>query len=340
MPFIQQYLQNSLCFLICGWATSTALAQQPPVVDLDERGRGAIEAFLTNSSKVREQDYGNVHFTMVETTIARLADGGNPTTVSELEYWARDNRYFRLDTKVVKSSGRAKVGQRERIIVEPDGYLKMFAASNDETLAVHDWGSTADGLGLLRGRPFIWAATRGYAVTDADATCRELLGEEVEGRIGERRLTGFTPANDFSQIEIRSHWNASGTSADSMFKCDVARGVVLHYQATLIRDSVTYSQTSEKSYDFERFGTIPARHVDAISYSTGGGSSHEYRVQRVSWEPTPLGIFSLEGQGFRQPSGSAVWMRRVVVFMIGVLLVFAALVIRRWQKAPPRERPS
>jgi hypothetical protein len=124
-------------------------------------------------------------------------------------------------------------------------------------------------------------------------------------------------------------------------KCDVEHGVVLYYKAKHWGDDFSYHFEEEKQYDWENFGCIPKLYFSQGAYSEEAGLSgvraysksytREITLQSVDWEPVPLGVFSLEGQGLTSVRVESVWSRRLWTLLLGLLL-FGIVFLVKWMR--------
>lgn len=87
------------------------------------------------------------------------------------------------------------------------------------------------------------------------------------------------------------------------------------------------SNTEEKEYDFGRFGCIPSRQLQTYNKSDGK-TKYAYETQLVDWEPVPLGVFSLEGQGLMSVQPQWVWSRRIVTLLLGLFLIGLVFLVK------------
>ncbi len=323
---------------------------EPPAVPADERTLAAATSFLETARDVREKDYTNVHFVVIETLVTE--DARRRATfrvVTRYEFWSRDNQYFRLDSRVLESNDpRERVGARLRMIVQPQGYVKLRAPAEGEPFTIRDWGDSETGWSYLFGIQHLRAATRYDVVFDADVVIDALLGEplglEYEGTgskvIGRQsKLLFANLSKDGVLLEVKYHGNhvlwrpTEANTTEVSLVCDVQHGVVRRYEAKYYdeKGSLDFTVDEEKAYDFERFGPYPSESRRARAFlKNGGGQSFETKLQRVEWNTaTPRGFFSLEAQGFRGVDQGEVWGRRSLIALIGVSLFVVALVIKR-----------
>jgi hypothetical protein len=270
-----------VCYLVAVTAR-LAHADEPGDFKLDERQGAAVEAFFDAYQKVRDDDYGNVHFVMTETH-EEQAEKQRTRAVTEIRYWARDNRYFRVDSKVTESSDpKRKVGRRERMVLGPDGWISLFAESTRTPLAIHSWGSFEEGKERLGGYSFFQAAARGYSIHEAIRHFWKLIPAELQDKLIEdkqylqgvarqTKIVDLHISEDRSRIELKSTWHSDPASSESTMLTDVKKGVVLHHESKLFNERILESSsTSDKEYDFGRFKSIPAHHREKRAADANG----------------------------------------------------------------------
>jgi hypothetical protein len=355
------------CILISLCAHSHARESHDlPTIRVDERTLAAAMSFVEAARNISKKDYANIHFVVVETKTESKQRGETSHVVTRYEFWSRDNRFFRLDSRVLKSNDpRERVGARLRLIVQPEGYVNLRAMSQNEPFTIRDWGDSETGWSRLFGIQHLRAATRYKSVLDADVMVNTLLGERLglQGHErtasrevgGESELISVNLSKEGSLLELNYQHTYRIQSTDARYSstdpdsniiamnaslvCDVRHGVVRHYEAKNYdgRDSLLFTVDEDKAYDFGRFGPYPSQAREAIvllNSPYGRGVSRETNLQLVEWNTaTPLGFFSLEAQGFRSVDHGAVWGRRLLIAAIGIALFFVTVIIKRWRHA-------
>lgn len=107
----------------------------------------------------REAMYGNGHFVWLETERT-----GEDTVVTRVEYWARENRFFRIDTHTVRNN--VEDPHVDRLIERPEGISRIIAtnASDPGQLYASSYvcidGSCVPSPDKLRGQYYIAQANR------------------------------------------------------------------------------------------------------------------------------------------------------------------------------------
>jgi hypothetical protein len=318
-------------------------------------GEGELAAanrFVDASKMVRKQKYGNVHFSVLETyKVTEL--NGKSLRVTEQEFWTRDNKYFRLDTEIIRSRNTSKpTGNRRRLIAAPDGYVELWALSDEAPMTITGWGDFSDGLEQIDDNFSFQAAARldRFFFAGADAVVNELFSlqrDDADYRDipGEYELVDASLSPDGSVLDIDFRWSTvfggEPRNVEASMKCDVEHGVVLYYKAKHWGDDFSYHFEEEKQYDWENFGCIPKLYFSQGAYSEEAGLSgvraysksytREITLQSVDWEPVPLGVFSLEGQGLTSVRVESVWSRRLWTLLLGLLL-FGIVFLVKWMR--------
>ncbi len=324
---------NAVCLVSC--VVRLACGNEAGNIELDERQMAAVRSFVDATKKVREQDYGNVHFVTIQTHEVHTSKKSS-RTVEELNYWSRDNQYFRIDKKTIESSDFVKRGAHSRIVVAPDGYIALASNSASTPLTIRSWGSFEEGWDALAGNFCVQAAARSSGIGRADIMFGRLVIDELSHQTlkdiaRQRTIRGITLSDDGFTLELKSTWASKPFHSETLLRCDVQKGVVLHYESKNFKNGdFTHLYVADKQYDFERFGSIPARQHEERRYEWDGGVvSYDYKTQRVSWEPVPLGVFSLEAQGLRSVAPGSVWSRRLLTLLVGLVLVGIFVAVKR-----------
>lgn len=308
-------------------------------IKLENDELAAAKTFLEAVQEVRDDRYGNVHLAMVETDEVRTSKK-KLRTVAEIEYWSRDNQYFRVDSKVKESNNpKRRPGSRTRWVLAPDRYVVLSADSNMAHLTIVGWGSFEEGWDSFAGNFFVQAASRYGGIIDG-TELGKLFGlppsESERHGANHRTLRNVELSQDGSNLGIEYLWNDEHNSTESSLIVDVTHGVVLEYEAQNFTDGqLTHSTTERKTYDWQRFECIPSQYrrttksyrddaVDAVH-------TRDFQTMLVDWEPVPLGVFSLEGQGLTSLEQGPVWNRRLWTLLLGLLLV-AIVFLVKWMR--------
>lgn len=314
---------------------------------LSEPQRTVIEKFLKGALKTWNDVYGNVHYEAVQTD--KYSTTGKSTgAVTELKYWSRDNKYFRLETSLIRSNSTGSIaGERRRVVVTPDGFVGLSAASAKSPLAIVEWGTTEDGLDWLLGDYSVLAALRSQRLRLSIIEIGELVGSDVIGDIPsflvdrgvQRELTGLKLLDGGATLEVKWMRKDGPQMCNSTMLCDVNNGVVISCEGHYSLDSRVISRFAEiREYDFEKYGTVPARCESRYS-EDGANDGEKYtrtnvvELRSIDREPVPMGVFSLEAQGLRSIAAESVWNRRILILFTGIALLVGFIAFKRVQKS-------
>lgn len=268
-----------------------------------------IREWLSPKHEEYETRFGNIQVEYRRTDL----DNGRATTVTHLRFWSRDNEYFRLDTKILEAEDPEKVDFETRLIVRPEGYVKLAKSPGTSTLAVVAYGATADGLSVLQGNRFFSAGTRAYIIVP-------MLHYITRMQNADSGFQSTEQSRDDNVIMWRGLWSDGAAASQIEIACDAHSGLCLRYSSDATKDGRPSHRTSaEKEYDAESI--VPVLHVS--SKEEADGSSWGQRFERLSVveEPAPLGLFSLESQGVAGAATAGTWTRRLIILLVGLLLM-------------------
>jgi hypothetical protein len=343
-----------------------AMSDEIQNAPVSEAVRETAESFINNARRVRIDKYGNVHFVVIESVETRPADKKVTKLITEVTFWSREDRYFRVDSRVLESVNRKeRQGSRRRLIVRPEGYVAMFSDAAEKPLAIGKWGNADEGLMLMFAHGnFIQRAAR-VGRLPSDVLIEELISEDsylpelykrpipanaVETEQSatltspwtshtSETLTQATTNDDghlevewTSELLVEPHW-----ISNSSLVCDPKNGVTLTYESDLTTaNKRTMLVEASLEYDIDRYGCIPALEVEKTTNSAGTPDDHvstvERRIQEVDWSPVPMGIFSLEAQGFVPPNQTSIWLRRFLTIVVGLVLIGFYVVMRQLRR--------
>lgn len=310
-------------------------------VKLNEKQIAELTDFLQVAEEVRKDDYGNVHYVMEQIWLYQDKEVKR-SIVSEIKYWSRNNKYFRLDTRIIESIDPLEVGNRTRLVISPDGFVSL-KAKDGRPFVINEWGNSEQGLDWLFGNYSILASVRFQGLALAEVAIggfvdwnlsRDIPTFLVETDI-ERILSSVTDKVDGQTLVIKWLQEDGVISYESSMSCDVKHGVVLSYEGQSFRNGIlgtTYQE--KKDYEFEEFRGIPSYyHYRAMAASPSGVGKYSrtinFKTKLVDWTPVPLGIFSLEAQGLTSLQPQSVWSRRMWILLAGAFLFGVVYLIKR-----------
>lgn len=322
----------------------------------------AAREFVMNSNQVRIDDYGNVHFIMLE-TIQIDENGHTSELVTKYEFFSRDDKYFRIDSTLIDSKnfvGRTDAG-RKRFILGPDGFVVLATNTGNDNFALIDWGDVEEGLVLLFNYDWMQRAARSGRLP-VDLILQELISKDSylpylykrkvpDDSISSKdsltkglewtshtveKLEDISFSRDFKTLDVE--WNSRSLkepvwNATSSMSCDVKKGVLLKYESVFLENRDRMLSKYIYEYAFNEFGRIPKVCEEFIENS---GSNGESRTSRVKWKildlerkPVVIGVFSLEAQGLAILPAQGVWLRRLYI-ILWALLLFGVVYLVHW----------
>lgn len=223
-------------------------------------------------------------------------------------FWSRDGKYFRIDTMEEKK-GNFEV--KQRIVVRPEGFVKMDREPNSGRLVITDFGTEEEGLWDLYGYQFFRSSIRGdFALLDQVNNDEKLKLEDVllNGTETTVRFIGLSPEDSSTFVYE--------------YVIDSERGVCVKWSASVFKDGVKVGgATVVKEYSNEITDLCPVK-LKAV-YENYGNYSFTSTRTKFKMEPAPLGLFDLGIQGH---TSSRVWYRRFLLFLVIVLGVGGWLV--------------
>lgn len=310
--------------------------------ELNQQQTSAIADFLKASQKVWQKDYGNVHYVMMQTWVYR-SETEKKRVVTEINYWSRDNRFFRMDTKIIESTAPSEIGKRTRLIISPDGYISLKSDAADSPLAIIEWGSTEQGLDWLLGNFSVLASVRCrglmfFMIELDELSNTNLITEVPQFLVREeikRTLTDFQLINGGSVFEATWTHKEGQITYESVVRCDKENGVVLTYEGkTIVNGLIGTVVKEKKEYDTQLFRGIPSHYFyKADSAASSDAAKYlrtiEFKTLVVDWTPVQLGVFSFQAQGLSSVQPTMVWSRRLWILCLGILLIGVVYLIKR-----------
>lgn len=314
------FTMSFLCVFIC--CCQVSHAQVP-----DDELKPIALKLHEKLSKVR-REFGDVHF------VYEFNEKGwnDYLMMKRISYWARDGEYFRIDEESLDPSATEA---RTRLIVRPEGYIQM--AETEHGFAIVQLGSNDEGMERIVVHDLFCCSTRCFRLVDGEVPMGNIDGISFTTPLSEGMASHYTPlalSKDGDSIILRTRMDQStdGHPNKAVYKVeyDLEEGVVLSYEQVADEGGSSHAAFRNlKSYDFERLRHVPAK-ISVEDKRVGGAwQSIEYKVEDVDWSPVPLGLFSFGPQGLVEDS---VWVRRLVIFGIGVAVIVSFFLYRRWRK--------
>ncbi len=287
--------------------------------------------------KIRKEDYGNVTFT-VEDTQSVKSKGIETTQISEITYWSRENKFFRVDTEVIGGTDKESIGQKTRLIVRPEGYVKFMTLEPRGQLAIVELGSLAEGRSSLGGMNFMHASTRCITTSEGEVPFGN-VGDFHLNEVSKKLKDFYSPiditTNQDKQVHLLTRFQKldGEISHSSIWRVvyDLSIGAVLSYELEKGETGESPRELRvEKSYDVPRLKGIPREANHKTVYLDGTIVIKKFRTVNVDWEPVPLGVFTVDTMG-RTGDFSGTWLRRMIMLIVGLGFVGIYLTYR-WRR--------
>jgi hypothetical protein len=279
----------------------------------DQTIKGLIEA-----ARGASVEFGNLHVKIVH-----QFDAGKEKHTKDIKLWSREGKYFRVDSTVTKSTNPILVNSRERIIVRPEGFVRMASPNQVKPLAIVNFGSNQDGLDRIQGEYFFEAAIRVMSVMSPV----EYFKDSVSKQAADPREYSLSTKIDGDIVFVELGWSKDKNYSNHQAAFDRATGYCKSSSSTIGNANQPQVKYLVKK-DYEKGIVIPTRHVEIRSQS--GSPDVQHSFQRVSFEdgPAPLGVFSLDAQGVSQGN---VWVRRLLILSAALVLLGIYFAYRRVQ---------
>lgn len=319
-----------LTVALCCVLFFTLLCSKSYASDLsEEQVRKSVLGLHQLFTKIREVDYGNTHLKIKYTESTR-SPSSESSLVSNIIYWSRDGKYFRVDTEVIACSDQNRIGLKTRLIVRPEGFVALENSKAESQLAVVNWGVEADGIDRIQSMDFIGASTRCVGVYEGEIP----FGGDKDyqlNKLSNKVRAHYSPISlDNSQSEsnlilrTRFKYEEGGVLNSGIYNVtyDITEGTVLRYE---LEQSESGNNPDElrvvKEYDYTKNKRIPSR---IVYRRTNPGAAakvdYEYVTTEVDWTPVPMGIFSLDNMGGGNVASNA-WIRRLIILVFGLSIV-------------------
>ncbi|WP_146393055.1 hypothetical protein [Allorhodopirellula solitaria] len=254
----------------------------------------------------REEVYGNGHFIWRQ---REVIDGEAQEKL--IEYWARDNRYFRIDTQSL-SNGEAS-GEIRRIIVRPEGFVKINARKVDDPGAIYDIGHPDEGVAKVKGQYFVSMANR-IGTVQVQTYIRQWINKQpgLRNLKFNRDDAGHVIGSFSRRIDDGTkQYNVVMTAEDYRVQSWEMQFQAEDGQTTGTNQaSITYGENQDE---------FPTKTVDTVVSNTDYSSEFECRLLEHQLEPAPLEVFSMGELGMPR---SNPWFRRLVLLGSGIFLLF------------------
>lgn len=265
---------------------------------------------LTDIIKIhtqRERIYGNARFTWNE---IEVTDGIK--NERKIEFWSRDDRYYRVDVTQVNDDG--SLGDISRTIVRPEGTVRLKAKSRDDDGTIYDFGPQSEGMDAIKGNVYYCQANK--------------KGHVLVNLLLENWLNNETEINDLSIINAdqsgpiiaysREFQGGLGQYTITLSPMDY-RVLASTYSYQRASDSYSANQDSKTEYgDTDK--DIPLTYSDVATDSSGGRDTLVCTLRDYELTPAPMDVFQVSDFAFPgSVSPTQIWGRRAIVLVLAVV---------------------
>lgn len=274
---------------------------------------------LVEKQQSRERQFGNMHAIWR----ARIVEEGE--TIDQIvEFWSRDNTYFRCDVTATGSSDTVDPGVL-RTVVRPEGFVKLTAADASDPGAVIEFGPYELGFEYIRGHKWFCGSNRDFSLRPVVDNVIAVLEDRYE-----------CPWIDACNYEVVSH-SSGGFMAKASYTSDTGTTVDT---ASLAADDfrvlectsgdATTGYTARISNQYGTQRVAPIKSSEEWIWEDGSGRLVEYTLEEIQFEPASLSVFNIGDVGLSTTSSRQfVGIRRLVVLAVGLMMVAAYFKYRR-----------
>jgi hypothetical protein len=274
---------------------------------------------IVSEHKEISQEFGDLHcvwFSSVEK--------GDSTQQYRLEFWSKDQSYYRLDRAELGEFGEPSY-PISRMIVRPEGYALIEAKHEDDPGAVVGFGAAAEGLDRIAGNYFFDSATRlGGVFPVADQVGAYLSGDQ--------RWKVNAVSSESGSINLELDWSDGKTRTQTSASLDpttfsCTKATLTNYQGS----EITLTIETQKEYDTNRI--VPVEHREIWTRNDGSNENWTFTRDMISLESPAMEVFSLPTGLVKATSDARrVWGRRLAIFVVGIVLLASYFTIRRKNK--------
>jgi len=290
--------------------------------DVTSEEHKLLEELLAANSK-REMLFGNMHAVW---TMEELKDGKK--TNSTIEFWSRENKYFRFDETFTQTTSGVEPSSRvKRHFVTPSRYVRFSSFSPDIRGAATDHDSVEKGRRKIRTqRWFCEANKRLHDPMDslveywlnADNVTLQVRKEDGGGLVITARTEG-EGEEDGQQLSYENSEVLNFSPGDyrflgSKYRLEISNG--------------TWSEEESKKTYSDPPSEVPTSSTFENIGRDGSAYSVRYTLQEMQFEPAPLEVFELS----KFPATNGKWMRRLVLLLGGAALLAIYFFLRSRKK--------
>jgi hypothetical protein len=273
---------------------------------------------LLAANREREALFGNMHASW---TKEEVTDGKK--VESTIEFWSRENKYFRFDETSTEPSFRV-----ERYFATPDRYVSFSSHDPDIRGAVTEYDGAEQGRQNIRGQGWFCAANKRarqdfeYLVEywlSEDNVSLQVRKEDGGGLVITVRTKGEGDRDGqhltYENTEVLRFSPGDFRFLGSKIRGDVSDGTW--------GEGVFTNTYSDPPSDIPTSSTLEELESD------GSTRSLRYTLQEMQFEPAPLEVFDLPE--FAKQSSYA-GTRKLILLASGVALLALYFLLRHWKK--------
>ncbi len=307
-----------ISLILVSVATETAVSS----ADINAQDLVVFQAII-EAQRQRERLYGNMHGVW---EISNAKSSGE-ISKANVEYWARDGAYYRVDWLPVSSAGDSKKGTR--VIVRPEGYARLLIDSSEDVGTVIQFDESEDFFWRITGGNFYGQGNRAL-----DEPVWKILDAWIDGTSAYEKVELMESIDGNIIINIHdSKFQERGIARD-VTTITLAPDSYVCLSAIRkfnYKDGGEGTNTIEYHYDSDQ-PEIPTDFVYvAIPHSDKEGEKNtEVQARKeISLDPAEMSVFEIDTSIFNRRVIGWSWSRRIVVLLIGVVLMGVYFVWRR-----------
>ena len=291
---------------------------------------GPQERALMEEIVVAQQDrhklYGNMHAVWTETDI----DINGNKTVKRIEFWSREQKYYRVDYEQVVGESTAYRIIRELVL--PERYVRLFAQEREELGDVFKRGAVSDGIKVIKG--FRWYCGANKALfTEVQTEITDWLDGESKFKsyqVGKQE-DGSVTITSFQERNLKGGETTRLLKRTQEYRLSAGDFRVLEFHSqSNISDGGWGKVQVHNTYTNQQVD-LPQLSSNEGSASDGGPTSSRFELLECHLEPSPLEIFFVDELGLRPPKQTR-WFPRIFLAVNGIVLFLFYLFFRKRNK--------
>ena len=296
-------------------APCVVLFSDEPAVDKHLLKR-LVEA---QASRVRE--FGDMHAVWHKHKVDEEGLEENLT----IEFWSRENRYFRAD---IVNHEHASEGEliTKRWIVRPEGFVRIVSRGNKSEDALVDYGSAEEGLEAIRSKEW-------FCISNRDMPFRQ-VADNVTNFLENKLDFDYkvTMGDDDTVVAVSNYGTVGNSSTCISIMSPIDFRVLSGTSNDDVTDRTGLSLTRLNTYGESH--SIPTSMVQEKLWSNGDSGFTRYDLKEMQLGPADLEIFDIEAFKSSEKNN---WNRRLAIFLVGISLIAIYLKFRKQPKMDARD---